>query len=84
MPRRGFPSLTSGGRTPSYHTRRNPPSDYPAATVTGGRALPNSLAALSRIRWPTRAEICTCVFLAALGQNLGVILHITARMICCR
>lgn len=59
MPRRGFPSLTSGGRTPSYHTRRNPPSDYPAATVTGGRALPNSLAALSRIRWPTRAEICT-------------------------
>lgn len=58
MPRRGFPSLTSGGRTPSYHTRRNPPSDYPAATVTGGRALPNSLAALSRIRWPTRAEIC--------------------------
>ena len=61
MPRRGFPSLTSGGRTPSYHTRRNPPSDYPAATVTGGRALPNSLAALSRIRWPTRAEICTPV-----------------------
>ena len=58
MPQRGFPSLTSGGRTPSYHTHQHFPSDYPAATVTGGRALPNSLAALSRIRWPTRAEIC--------------------------
>ncbi len=65
MPQRGFPSLTSGGRTPSYHTHQHFPSDYPAATVTGGRALPNSLAALCRIRWPTRAEICSRQLTAA-------------------
>jgi len=29
MPRRGFPSLVSAGRTPSYHTHQHFPSDYP-------------------------------------------------------